>query len=405
AEVISDVLDEKERLGCSLDNKRTIQKRLEGFRDTIINYPVNIYSVPEKALQYDKSKDNFLEILENISEMFVRLNTTGTRIKLSDLVAAILTAKARERIGVSFRNRIMEIVDQFDKKGWDIDEPILTRTYMVIATNKTNFKEAKEDLENLASKAIIENLEKVSDALNRLISLLDRELNIKSDKYLKSKYSLVTLAYYEYKRGPLRPEDVKAMKRWLVLSSFSKRYTGRLESDLREDIAKIRDGKSFKDIEDFLTVKSIGKNLFDNSYDKEHLLTLLILLKDAYDLRTDALSRIGELKSSELNVHHIFPIEVLKKVYGEEIKIGETKMDIETAADLAANITIISKTANQQIEDKRPDEYLRNYSEEYLKTHCIPLDQELWKPKNYARFLEMRQKNLVEKINKIILHS
>lgn len=48
-------------------------------------------------------------------------------------------------------------------------------------------------------------------------------------------------------------------------------------------------------------------------------------------------------------------------------------MDVETVADLIANITIISKTANFSIKDKRPGKYLKNYDDEILKTHLISL--------------------------------
>jgi len=53
-----------------------------------LNYPVNIYTIPESVLEYRKEgdDDNFLEIFEKISQMFVRLNYTGTRVRAPHLI-------------------------------------------------------------------------------------------------------------------------------------------------------------------------------------------------------------------------------------------------------------------------------------------------------------------------------
>ena len=74
-------------------------------------------------------------------------------------------------------------------------------------------------------------------------------------------------------------------------------------------------------------------------------------------------------------------------------------MDVETAYDQVANITIISEDANEGIGNKRPDEYLRNIDdEEILRSHFIPSDRELWKPENYYNFLQERKKYILREL-------
>lgn len=396
-DTISEVIEKKVEIAkCDeiMKNKH-VERSLERFRTTVLNYPIHIYQIPEGALRYNKSVDNFLEILEKISEIFVRLNSTGTRIRMTDLVTAVLTAKTRTTIKESFRGKFEGIDEYFEEmyqKRWDINEPVLMRTYLAIATDKTSFREARNELENLTPEKILESIEYTKKALEGVVDTLIREWNIKEIKFLKSQYSLVTLAYYFHKKQHvIYPEDIKQIGRWLLLSSFEKRYTGRLESDLNEDIKLLSKEKSLKALEEALTYRDFSESLIDGTYDKEHVIALLMILKDGFDLIAP-FKRIREIE--EVEIHHIFPKDVLKKVYGE--KIGDE--DVETVWDYVANITITSKEANRAIGTKRPDEYLRNLSSDILESHCIPADTSLWRPENYEEFVAQRRKKLVSRI-------
>ncbi|MHA1333087.1 MAG: GmrSD restriction endonuclease domain-containing protein [Candidatus Odinarchaeia archaeon] len=402
-DVISDLLEEKAEISGdeNIARNKVVRNKLEKFRNNVLNYPLNVYSIPEDALRYDEDSDNFPEILEKISEMFVKLNSTGTRIKMTHLVTAVLTAKTRQETGESFKKKIADIDNYFAtyyKDNWNISDPVLMRTYMAIATDTTRFKEAKDKLKSINSTQIINYLNYTEEALKKAINVLVKELNVKGMKFLKSKYLLVPLAYYLFKKHTITPEDIHMVKRWVLLSSFNRRYTGRLESDLQEDIKLIRDELSLKNLEYKLAIKEIAEPMLDGTYDREHITALLILLKNSYDLKKDCeeLIRIGDI--ADIHIHHIFPKDLLRKVYGE--KIGD--MNIEAAYDLLGNITIISKDANESIGAKRPDEYLKDFTEEVLKSHCIPLDPELWKPENYEKFVNQRRRQLFQKIKSIL---
>jgi hypothetical protein len=367
-----------------------------------LNYQVNIIPIQEDALPYDKNEDNFQEILEKISEIFVRLNFQGTRIKMPDLVTAILTPKTRGSGEIkSFKDHIRRITEYFEEAGWDLDETVLMRIYMVVAAETTKFREAKKKLENKKSREILQELETMENLLNRLVRILG-QLNIKSLNHLKSKYSLVTLCAYLNAKKEVEEADVVSIRRWLLLSSFDRRYTGRLESDLYGDVKLVDEKKSLKALEDELKVREITDSLLDTEFDREHRLAFMMLLKDAYDLRRDELVRISDIEPKHIQDHHIFPKDVLKKVYGREIvwrKNGEElKLDIEEAYNLAANITMISDKANDEIKNKRPDEYLKWFNRERLEQHYIPLNPDLWKPDNYQTFIEERKQILVRSL-------
>jgi len=398
---IDDLLDEKGIL--SRIEKKQIAKKLNYFRNSVLNYPINIYQIPESTLKYDAERDNFLEIFEKISEMFVRLNEKGTRVKMPHLILALLTAATRKELGKSFRDQVSKINNELEKEGWDIREGVIIRTYMAIAIGETNFRRARSNLGSLRANEALKKLDETSESLKRTCKILRKELNTKGVKYLKSQYLLVTLSYYTFlKNFKIMPSDVKEIIRWLLLASFSGRYTGRLESELREDIELIRKEKKIRHLEDKLPVREITEEHFDRPYEREHLTALLILLRDSYDFNTEGFTRLKDIdpKDKKIHIHHIFPKDLLIKVYGKKGLIGD--MDIETAYDHIANITIISEDANVRIGSRRPDEYFNELDKKVLESHYIPDNPELWKPEKYYEFLQERKTQLMESIRKLM---
>lgn len=384
--------------------ERKITKKLRKVRDALLNYPLNIYTIPESVLEYRKERDddNFLEIFEKISQMFVRLNYTGTRVRAPHLIIALLTGKTRKALGVSFRNMVSELVSKLDEEGWDIGEGALMRTYLVISTGEPRFSKARKILNELSASQIKEYLEKLDNVLMYVINrVLKCELNIKKPAFLKSEYVIVPITYYAYiKENKLAPSDIKNLMRWLILASFNRRYTGRLDTDMAEDITLLTKTRDITALIRNLQTLEIQEEWLDRSVDREHLTMLSILLRDSYDLMSDTTVRIRDIDGKHIHIHHIFPKSQIQKYYKEYGSIGD--MDLETAYNHVANITIISETANESIGNELPYVYLREIDPEILKSHMIPLDEELWKLRNYPRFLEARKQLIMEKINELI---
>ena len=384
--------------------KRNIAYKLGEVREALLTYPVNKYRIPESVLEYrsEGDSDNFLEIFEKISQMFVRLNYTGTRVRAPHLIIALLTGKTRRVLGVSFRKMISKLVSKLDEEGWDIGEGALMRTYLVIATKEPRFSRARRMLNELSANQIKEYLEKLNDTLIYVVNkVLKYELNIKKPSFLKSEYVIVPITYYAcIKENRLTPSDIKGLIKWLILASFNRRYTGRLDTDMAEDIASLTKSKDITTLIKNLQTSEIQEEWLDRSVDREHLTMMSIILRDSYDLMRDTTIRIKDIDGKHIHIHHIFPRSRIQKYYKEYGSIGD--MDLETAYNHVANITIISETANENIGNELPYVYLSEIDSEILKSHMIPLDKELWKLENYPQFLEARKQLIMEKINELI---
>ena len=357
-EDVEDLVESKE-VDESIQKKKII-KKLRKVRDSLLNYPVNVYTIPESVLKYRKEgdDDNFLEIFEKISQMFVRLNYTGTRVRAPHLIIALLTGKTRRVLGVSFRKMISKLVSKLDEEGWDIGEGALMRTYLVIATKEPRFSRARRTLNELSANQIKEYLEKLDVTLMYVVNkVLKYELNIKKPSFLKSEYVIVPITYYAYiKENRLTPSDIKGLIKWLILASFNRRYTGRLDTDMAEDIASLTKSKDITTLIKNLQTSEIQEEWLDRSVDREHLTMMSIILRDSYDLMRDTTIRIRDVDSKHIHIHHIFPRSQIQKYYKEYGKIGD--MDLETAYNHVANITIISETANESIGNELPYVYL-----------------------------------------------
>ena len=99
-------------------------------------------------------------------------------------------------------------------------------------------------------------------------------------------------------------------------------------------------------------------------------------------------------KNSSLEVHHIFPKDVLYKA-------GKSKAIVNALA----NYAFLTKDTNGAISNRYPEDYFPEYREKCpgaMDTHWIPADPELWKIDNYEKFLEQRRIMLAEAANSFL---
>jgi hypothetical protein len=387
--------DQAEKFGDdSIKNNHKIKENLIKLEKNFSTYEVPLISA---KLSYD---DDFLSTFEEISGIFIKLNSTGTRIKLPDLALALLTARMRKDIGISFRRKFDNLLQELEDIGFSLDEAVLIRLYSAIATGTTRFNEAKKELEKKSGQEINKFLEETERAIKETTKLLQK-IGIKSSRFFQSRYLVVPIAYLLYKDvisiGKIISEEVRSgITNWFILASFDKRYTGKLETDLLNDIKQIKNGGGVKGLIGNLSRKEITLSQLEGDYDYCHLTLLLLLYckiktKDWNLEERPNIKEISELDPKELEVHHIFPEEFLeRRNYTEKW-------------DEFGNIVLISKKANNSLKFKDPQEYLnklRNVDPELLEKHFIPTDNTLWNIDNYENFLKKRINLIAETLER-----
>ena len=350
--------------------------KLRGIRDYV--YRLDIL---DRSLAY-----------EEVTEIFVRVNSLGTRLRGSDLALAQITAKWRGSL---------EIFDTFQKEkkmeGFDLDLSTYLRSMVAVATDQCKFN----TVGSLTKDRLELSWKDATVATNYAINFLRTNCGITGPNLLASPLLINSIAYFGNKRDyKISQEENDELRRWALLANAKGRYSrGSSESLLNQDLATIRDGggpveltKTLASQVGRLTVTEddlIGKNR-NSSLFKALYLALRRQKATNWDSGLEIDTQHGGTQD-KIQVHHIFPKNFLKGEYSTQ--------EIEDMANLA----FIGGKLNIKISDEAPSIYLRDlisrFGEERIVGQLVPLAEDLLQLGSYQKFLAARRKLLAELLN------
>ena len=359
-------------------------KRLRDIRE--YNYRVHI-------LDRDKS-------YEEVTEIFVRVNSLGTKLLSSDLALAQITAKWRGSL---------QVFEEFEKEcaddlGFDLGLAVHIRNLVTFATERSSFKSVGRLTKNKLEAAWKKSKEGMLFALNFLRS----NVGIDSPAILASHFIAITVAtYVDSKKYHLTPQEETALRYWALMANTKGRYSrGSSETLLDQDLAAIRRGQGIDELLRLLEAQ-VGRlsveagDLKDRNTNSAYFKAMFMAFKK--DGAKDWRGQLNiSLKHSgtqhKLQFHHIFPRAVLKKADIPQGKINDI-----------CNMAFIGGDTNRRIRDKEPAVYLREVVKrvgaEELEKQCIPTNPNLWEVGAYDEFLVERRQLVAGKLNQFLGHS
>jgi hypothetical protein len=337
--------------------------------------------VLERRLSYDE-----------VTEIFVRVNSLGAKLRSSDLALAQITAKWRGAL-----KTFQGFQSQCAKAGFDLDLGLLLKNMVAFGTGQSRFLTVgKLSIESL-QQAWKESVPGMEFALN----FLKNNAGIDGPVLLSSPFLLVTLGYYGHKRNYQIAEDESRRLRYWVLAANAKgRYSrGSSETLLDQDLATLRQDGGAEELIDRLRLQvgrlDISAGELEGRNQRSALFKTMFLAfraagaKDWRSNLTIALDHEGA--HHRLQFHHIFPKAVLKSTYTSR------------EADDIANLCFISGKTNRQISDKEPKQYLPPMIEKAggaaFEKQCIPTAQALLGVESYKEFLRSRRELIVKRLN------
>ncbi|MEM3389845.1 MAG: DUF262 domain-containing protein [Thermoproteota archaeon] len=367
----------RNELGLSDDEiYNRIYGKLEELKSQLTKERIPIFKIPSN-IDY-----------EEIADIFVKVNSKGTRIRITELLLALLAIK----LPGEFKKDLHDFSSDLAEKGWDLNVSVLIRSLIAIATNQGRLQYFRSIAKNISNKDLEKNWTITKDHLNHCIRILEENLGIGNSDILPSEVTLVPLVFYLHqKNGRLTSMEIRHFILWFLLASFWGRYTGQTETRLDDDIKSIIKTKKLAEL--FVNLKNqVGRLRIDKESfkgrgnDKKLLLYVICREAGAVDW-----FRGHKITTSDIQEHHIFPRSLLKK---KEIE--------GSLIDDVANIAFLTEKANKSILNKEPIIYIREnkIDEEKLKKQFVPLNEELWKIDNYEQFLEERRGIIVDGINK-----
>ena len=358
-------------------------QRLARLRD-IRKYSYRM-DVLEPKLSYDE-----------VTEIFVRVNSLGAKLRSSDLALAQITAKWRNSL---------QLFQGFQKecklKGFDLDLGSMhLRTLIAFATGQSRFR----TVGGLDVDALKKGWKEGCLGMDYALNFMRSNVKIENPTLLSSPFILVSLAYFGHQHDyKLSAAESSQLARWVLMANAKGRYSrGSSETILDQDLAAIRQEKTADDLIERLRQQvgrtSIEPEDLDGRNQRSALFkTMFLAFREAgaRDWRSDlviALSHSGV--HHQLQFHHIFPKAVLKGSY--------TDREINDIA----NLCFIAGKTNRQISNKAPIVYFEGILESSgtacFDAQCIPTEEFLLNPDNYKLFLETRRALISERLNKYL---
>lgn len=337
--------------------------------------------VLERSLSYDE-----------VTEIFVRVNSLGAKLRSSDLALAQITAKWRGSLNV-----FQAFQADCAKDGFELDLGLHLKNLVAHATGQSRFL----TVSNLTLEALKSGWDDGCRGMEFAINFLRSNACITSPALLASPFLLISLGFYGAQRSyKLSAAEAQGLRLWVLLANAKGRYSrGSSETLLDQDLKILRDGGGFQELLDRLRTQvgrlDVTPEELEGRNQRSALFKTMFLAFQAADARdwhsnlVIALSHVGN--AHQLQFHHIFPKAVLKS----------TATTRET--DDIANLAFISGKANRKISAKEPALYFpevrRANGEQPFESQCIPTDPNLLTVERYKAFLAERRRLIAERLN------
>lgn len=327
------------------------------------------------------------------TELFIRFNSTGKKLKGTDLVAAELALTVPELVSQSINSTSTKYSPFF----------FFTSTFLIqclaaIHTSKMNFKKPKDVWSDSDAAEIKNSWKKAEIGLGRTIEFLTGTVLWGSDSWLPSINSIIPLVYILSHKKFSHRDRIHA-RNWLLSANLYAIFSGSVHSELDRILRGLKHDLSIDKLTS-LTRRDTGKikpDHFETRRKSGGVMSLYISMlrnnnaKDWVARTPLDGSVIGH--NAELQVHHFFPQALL---YDH----GYNPEQVNTFA----NYTIINKDTNLDISSEEPAVYVKKLGlkKKDLHDQCIPLDKSLWTVNRYGNFLVARRKLLAKNANSFL---
>jgi hypothetical protein len=358
---VVDILSPSWRRRVGSHGARTI-KRIEACRSSILNYPA--------IFEYCET-----DILSEVRETFIRINSLGMRIGAADKAFARASK-------LDLRSNVRE-AQLLLKHGFERVQRTTILQTMALSLGIRDLGERAID--TMTTKLETQEKErarfdrvwpKVRRALATATDFFVYDLGVPSFEFLPSEPMLIVLTLFFYHNDNARPSSAvkRRLRQWFWATAVGARYTGRgFRPNILSDAAFVEKLASNAKAHASLKVSVPIHNVLRTEYSRpgplsNAFLCLLRLNRPRY-LEDGSAIPLGEISSrgNHNDKHHIFPRGYLSN-YG----IGPEKYNS------IANICYLVARENQSIGQCAPRSYMQNVPRSArartvaLRSHYIP---------------------------------
>ncbi len=420
-EFVSEFLNQmNERYLLDSDKRKLISKAIQRLVN-LINYPMTALEISAIATE------------EQVSEIFVRINSKGRKLNQSDFVLTLMSVfwdEGRKELEDFCRRAQMPAPDNRPSPYNPYFHPApdqLLRVDIALAFRRARMEHVYsilrgKDLQTreFSPERRDKQFAQLRDAQSKVLDLQNWHEFLKVIKragYIhRSLLSSQQAIIYTYALWLIGKQDFglehhilrDLMARWFFMSSLTGRYSTSPEARMEQDLTLLRglkEGKEFVEVLEQEIAAVLTPDYWEVTLPKElatasarnrgqfaYFAALCILdapvLYSTMKVR-DLLDPTINSNKSALERHHLFPRKYLQR------------MGIRDAHDInqVANYALVEWHDNIEISDRSPSEYAPEYEKKFYpeelkimyKYHALP---EMWYKMDYRHFLEERRKKI-----------
>lgn len=381
--------------------KKTDRELLKGAGVTNFDDPnYERYSTRLKQLRAIADYSYRVDILEptksyeEVTEIFVRVNSLGAKLRSSDLALAQITAKWNGSLAL-FNAYQADVA----KHGFDLDLGVHLKTLIAVITDQSRFL----TVATLTQAELEEGWKRTKRAMDFAVNFAQRNLSIESPTLLSSPFLFVATAYWGAQVGyKPSPSDEAAFRRWFLLANAKGRYSrGSSETLLDQDLAALRSQNKVDGLTETL-IRQVGRldftpaDLAGRTARSGAFKTMFLAFSEDGAADWSSQIRISPKlagKPDKIEFHHIFPKAYMKK--------ARPDVDAREVNDIA-NLAFISAKTNKEISAKAPAEYVKDYSSELLERQLVVFANGNDRPEGFEDFVRARRELIAAKLNEFL---
>jgi hypothetical protein len=337
-----------------------------------------------------------------VTDIFIRVNSSGTRLRGSDLALAQVTS-----IWPGSIKLFETFVDECIAKDFYIDENFLVRCMVSIATGQAKF----DSISRLTAKNLEEAWVLTKKGVHNTINFLKNNALTDSTAMLPSYSLMIPLVACSSKSGlSATPDAEKGFLYWFYNAAMWGRYSTSSETSLGEDLLCLKDAKPWESLirnvwqavgrERTLTVDDIiGKGMNSPIF---FMMYIIARKHQARDLENGAIVNYANLgQNNSVEFDHVFPKSKLDAFFKErELAPAERKKQVNQIANLA----FMTKKGNiiKSNEDPLiyfPKVHKKHGGVDYFERQQIPYDTSLLPYEAFDGFISERAQRLATAIN------
>ena len=339
-----------------------------------------------------------------VTDIFIRVNSAGTRLRSSDLALAQITSAWPGSMSL-----FESFIDKCTERDFYLDENFLVRCLICIATHQAKF----ERIGRVSADGLRRSWDLTKKGIEKVINFLKNRAFVDSSALLPSPMLLVPLVYHASRNDLCETtKSERGLLYWFYNAAIWGRYSGSMETRLSQDLGALSNSRPW-----VLLTENIWQTVGNDRRPKASefrgkgvnsplffMMYVLARNEGARDLETgDVISYANFGKNNEIEYDHIFPRSKLESFFKGRLDDSDRKRLINEIA----NIAFMTKHGNIIKSNEDPASYFPKVYKQYdgagyFRRQQIPYDLSLLTYEAYENFLNARAKILEKETDQFL---